>query len=195
MAFRLRRVTKFVPRPGGPFKDGATSGDLVDTQEIEYADDGPILGSPRVSSASGGTELGSAGKKFVGFGLILFGLWIAPESGASASTWLIPASLVGLGLFGLAKGTLETWGDGWHPFASAQGVQGFLLRLFWAFRPRAYMVVWAVVVVGFATIGTPHLRIQYGPAGCDYFGLNGWETHGSGSACPLFKLFRLPVVG
>ncbi|MEM9632486.1 MAG: hypothetical protein AAGA50_14235 [Pseudomonadota bacterium] len=189
MAWKTRTKTKFVPRPDGAFKDGAVPGDRVEVDEVVYEDDSPqsFTSGPPTESI----ELGSAGKKFVGFGMILLGLWTAPGSDAPGGRWLIPGALLALGLLGLIKGTVESWGCGWHPFADRRGFSGGLLRFFWAFRPRAYMWIWAAIIIGFMTIGTPHLRIFYGPSGCDYFGLNGWESFGVGGSCPLVKMFVL----
>jgi hypothetical protein len=189
MALETRTRTKFVPRPGGAYKDGATPGDRVDVEELVYVEDGPTYRGGSMGPVS--VELGAAGKKFVGFGLFLLGLWTAPSSDAPGARWLIPGALLALGLLGIVKGTVESWGEGWQPFAGRRGARGFLLRFLWAFRPRAYMVAWAVIVLCFVTIGSPHLRVVYGPAGCDYVGLNGWESYGVGGSCPPIKLFPL----
>jgi hypothetical protein len=168
IALRTRTRTKFIPRKGGWYKDGATEGDLAEVHDLEHVDEPSTSGGHGVSGP--GVELGPAGKKFVGFGLLLLGAWIAPKSADGA--WLIPGVLMVLGFSGILKGIVESWGQGWHPFDVVRGGWGVFLRLVWFFRPRAYMVVWAVIIIGFMTIGTPHLRIVYGPAGCDYFGLN-----------------------
>jgi hypothetical protein len=136
-------------------------------------------------------ELGPFGKKFLGCGLILLGLWTAPGFDADAARWLIPGTALGLGVMGLIQGIADTEGTGWSPFSQVTGLRGSVLRVLWFFRPRLWLVAWAGIVAGFMFYGSPHLRIQYGPGGCDYWGLNGWERYGRAGTCPIVKAFPL----
>lgn len=144
------------------------------------------------SGGSGpGFELGPFGKKFLGFGLILLGLWIAPGTGAEIGHWLIPGVFLALGIIGLIRGIAETDAPGWAPFEGVQGLRGVILRGLWLFRPRLWLIAWVAIIAGFIFYGSPHLRIQYGPGGCDYWGVNGWERYGWIGSCPIFKAFPL----
>lgn len=143
-----------------------------------------------VGAPSSNVELGPFGKKLLGSGLLLLGLWVSPLAGPERESWYIPGILIGLGLLGLFTGIRETWGDGWQPFEDIEGARGHLLRLLWFFRPRLWMLVWLAAIVVFMIYGSPHLRITYGPDGCGYFGLNGWVETGGGN-CPLVRAFRL----
>ena len=142
-----------------------------------------------------GFELGAFGKKLLGAGLLLFGYWTAPSQGAPGEAWLIPGGCLALGAFGLIKGLIESRHDqGWRPFAHASGFRGRALRALWTFRPRLWMLVWAAIVGVFVLYGSPHVKMKYGPAGCGYLGLNGWERTGGGN-CPFIRVFRLRAAG
>lgn len=192
MGWSTETETKFVPHPDGRYKSGATPGHRVETKRLVWSDDQPVgAGASGPALPNGSVEIGPAGKKFVGFGLILFGLWMLPPAGAADSAWLAPIIGLALGFVGLTKGIAESWGAGWRPFEGTRGTKGRALRFVWAFRPRIWMILWGAIVLGFVGIGSPHLRIQYGPQGCDYLGLNGWESYGVGGSCPLVKAFPL----
>lgn len=136
-------------------------------------------------------ELGPIGKKFVAMGLLLLGIRLAPSVGASGEAWIIPGLFLALGAYGMIIGLIEGWGFGWYPFEETSGFRGRCWQFLWALRPRIWMLVWVVIILVFINYGSPHLRIQYNPSGCDYFGLNGWESYGVSGSCPLVKNFRL----
>lgn len=136
-------------------------------------------------------ELPAFGKKFLGFGLVLLGLWIAPGAGASVSAWILPCGLLALGALGFFKGIRESREAGWQPFARIPGPRGSALRMIWALRPRSWMIAWAAIIGAFALWGAPNLRIAYGPGTCTYFGLGGTATERAHGPCPLIKMIAL----
>jgi len=193
MGLSTKRERTFVPRPGGSVKDGAVSGDIVETERVVWTDEGPAAPGYVSSPPAGDFELSAFGKKFVGFGLLLLGLRMLPSPGSVGEAWILPGLFLTTGLFGLIKGAIESWGSGWHPFEDVSGAKGFVLRFVWAFRPRLWMLLWAAIIAGFVWIGSPHLRIQYSALRCDYLGMNGWEAYGTAGNCPLVKAFPLRI--
>lgn len=143
------------------------------------------------ATTTANVELGSFGKKFLGFGLILLGLWTAPGPGAAGAAWIIPGSLLALGALGLIKGIREGLGSGWHPFEDTRGSRGTILRFFWTLRPRSWLFAWAVIIGVFVVWGSPHLLWEYGGGRCAYLGLNGMEAVRVYGECPLVKAFPL----
>jgi hypothetical protein len=134
-------------------------------------------------------ELGAFGKCFVGFGLLLLGYRIAPGAGAPGEAWIMPGGVLALGALGLLRGMRER--AGWQPFGADAGARGWVLRRLWFFVPPLWMALWGLLLLGFATIGSPHLRIVYGSSGCSYLGLNGWVEQGYWPGCPLVRLVTL----
>lgn len=140
---------------------------------------------------AGHVELGPFGKKFLGFGLILLGLWVAPGPGAAGSAWIVPGGLLALGSLGMIRGVREDWGGGWQPFEATPGGRGAVLRFLWAFRPRPWLLAWAAILVAFVVWGSPHLLYEYGGGRCSYLGLNGIETARVYGDCPYVKAFPI----
>lgn len=97
-------------------------------------------------SAAANVELGPFGKKFLGFGLLLLGIWVALGSSAPGNTWLLPGGLMALGAVGLLKGIKDSQGSGWRPFAGSPGMRGATLRTIWALRPRSWTIAWALII-------------------------------------------------
>lgn len=193
MGLSTKTERTFVPRPCGSVKDGAVSGDIVETERVVWTDEGLAAPGYVSSPPAADFELSAFGKKFVGFGLLLLGLRMIPSPDSSGEAWILPGIFLTTGLFGLIKGAIESWGAGLHPFEDVSGVKGFALRFVWALRPRLWMLLWAAIIAGFVWIGSPHLRIQYSALRCDYLGLNGWEAYGTAGSCPLFKAFPLRI--
>lgn len=167
-------------------KAGQTAeGRLIYDQEQRWQTD-PMPPPPGPS-----VELGPFGKKFLGSGLILLGLWIAPGPGAPDAAWILPGGSILLGALGLLRGTMDSWGAGWDPFAESPGLRGAMFRVVWALRPRSWMIAWVLIIGTIVVWGSPHLRVAYGGGTCTYFGLSGIETLPTFHDCPLVKVLPL----
>ncbi len=72
MGLSSRTNSVFVPNPGGPTKDGTTSGTNVDRQSVGWTDDAPFGGAVSPASVSRGqSQLSSEGQIFFGSFLLL----------------------------------------------------------------------------------------------------------------------------
>ena len=158
---------------------------------------GGHLDKKPVSISSGGASFSLSGQMacFVAAGLILFGLHIAPGGDAGGGSWLLPGTLFTIGLLGLIRGFRTSERAG-LPLFLEQRKHVRMWRVLWFFRPRMWIIAWALIFSLMMTIGTPHLRITYKYYGasseCAYFGLNGWlERYYSGQRCSLWEWMPL----
>lgn len=145
----------------------------------------------RSGGASSGIELEGAAACFVATGVILLALRFAPGPGAPGTAWIIPGMFLFVGALGLIKGMASSSGASFPAFLQRSPLSP-LFRVLWFFRPRIWMIAWAVIIAILAFTGTPHLRITYAHGGeqaaqCGYFGLNGWQERTLPVArCPVW---------
>ena len=184
------RERTFIPEPGGPVKDGAVSGRVVE-KTIHYPDTASPAPVP-AHSPGPSVEAPAEIKKFLGAGLLLLAWRLTPGAGADGQSWIVPGICYFLGFTGLLKGFRETEDWEWNPFAGRGlfgGTAKFIALWWWA-------LMWAVILAAFVWYGSPHLRITYSysstAADCGYFGLNGWQEKTSGAGgCPLVTFIPL----
>jgi hypothetical protein len=132
---------------------------------------------------------------FVAAGIIMLTLRMAPDLDAGGAAWILPGIFLAIGTLGLIRGLRTSEGaDIPHFLSKRKHVR--LWRVLWFFRPRIWMIAWAVLIGLMITFGTPHLRITYTynsvSSECAYFGLNGWvEQYYSGQRCDLWEWLPL----
>ena len=118
------------------------------------------------------------------FFLIAWKLAAVAETGDAY--WLVPAAIISLaglltGIEGVISVVLQP-----SPFHSKAG------RLFWALRPRGWLMAWAAIMLINMIWGFPHILFQYSPRACVYIGWQGAvklpsDGDGSFDGCRLFK--------
>lgn len=113
---------------------------------------------------------------FMASGFLIVAWHIAPDSDSAWQRWVLTTLLAAGGVEGFIRTT--------QIVNRARGPRP---------APRTlplWLALW-LVLGGLAwSVGTPHLRIEYGPGGCVYAGWNGFVRHGA-YPCPLVTTIPL----